>query len=298
MSASEGKYNIKAVTNMLGIQAGTLRAWERRYRIIEPIRNQAGHRLYTDKHVSILKWLIKKVNQGFTIGQAVDLLETEFKGRQINTDQVYQGQLEVLQNDLIESLLNFRESESNQILNQAFGMFSVETVVNQVLKNTLIEAGDMWERSEINTAHEHYITSYIRTKITNVFQSLPSEGSLQKVITVCAPNEQHEVGLLTFTLFLKRRGYETIYLGSGMEEKDYLEIIKELAPDMFFMSCTMSENLAATLRLVKAIENSDHKVKVGLGGHAIMNLPISDRKTIQHNIVGENEEDWVMWVKK
>ncbi len=69
----EGKYNLKAISQMLGIQAGTLRAWERRYQIIAPVRNEAGHRLYTEEHVKIIKWLLVKVNNGFTISQAVHL---------------------------------------------------------------------------------------------------------------------------------------------------------------------------------------------------------------------------------
>src|SRR4051794_11736833 len=71
----EGKYNIKAVSKMLGIQSGTLRAWERRYQVVAPVRNESGHRLYTEHHVKTLKWLLSKTEQGFTISQAVSLLE-------------------------------------------------------------------------------------------------------------------------------------------------------------------------------------------------------------------------------
>ncbi len=67
MASLEGKYNIKAIATMLGIEPGTLRAWERRYRIVKPIRNQAGHRLYSDEHVAILRWLMDKVDKGFPL---------------------------------------------------------------------------------------------------------------------------------------------------------------------------------------------------------------------------------------
>ena len=77
MSDQKGKYNIKAISNMLGMHPGTLRAWERRYNIIEPVRNEAGHRLYTEDQMKVLKWVVGKVEQGFTIGQAVELLSDE-----------------------------------------------------------------------------------------------------------------------------------------------------------------------------------------------------------------------------
>ena len=75
MPTLNGKYNIKAVSNIIGIQPSTLRAWERRYQIIAPKRNHAGHRLYTEEHIQILKWLMDKVSSGMMIGQAVQLLE-------------------------------------------------------------------------------------------------------------------------------------------------------------------------------------------------------------------------------
>ena len=62
---------------MVGIQPGTLRAWERRYQILNPVRNESGHRLYTEEDLRKLKWLTEKVSGGFTISQAVSLLETE-----------------------------------------------------------------------------------------------------------------------------------------------------------------------------------------------------------------------------
>lgn len=73
----EGKYNIKAASTILGIPSGTLRAWERRYQFIAPDRNESGHRLYSDKQIQTLKGLIEKTKQGFTISQAVALLDRE-----------------------------------------------------------------------------------------------------------------------------------------------------------------------------------------------------------------------------
>ena len=44
MLSQVGKYNMKAASQILGIQPGTLRAWERRYHMIAPVRNELGYR--------------------------------------------------------------------------------------------------------------------------------------------------------------------------------------------------------------------------------------------------------------
>ncbi|WP_096467057.1 MerR family transcriptional regulator [Aneurinibacillus soli] len=54
MKHIQGKYNIKAVSTIVRITTHTLRAWERRYGIIEPQRTESGHRLYTEEDVAAL----------------------------------------------------------------------------------------------------------------------------------------------------------------------------------------------------------------------------------------------------
>ena len=38
-------YPIREVARLTGINPITLRAWERRYNLIEPVRTESGHRL-------------------------------------------------------------------------------------------------------------------------------------------------------------------------------------------------------------------------------------------------------------
>ncbi|PYZ94482.1 MerR family transcriptional regulator [Salipaludibacillus keqinensis] len=297
MSDHNGKYNIKAVSNILGIHPGTLRAWERRYKIIEPVRNDAGHRLYTDEQMKVLKWIIDKVDQGFTIGQAVELLDKQDVLEDMNHEAINKTQLEAFQQDLLQSLLQFDEHKANRLLDQAFNVFSIEKVVISVLGGILIDVGDKWERNEISIAHEHYVTSYLRTKIGMVFHQLPVNSLLPKVVCVCGPNEQHEIGLLIFTFFLRRRGYETIYLGSGIPEKDICLVVEETMPKLIVISCTIVDHLSDTLRVANQLTENFSELKVGIGGHAVNNLSQSGHAIYKPYLIGHTEEQWLQWLK-
>ena len=66
-------YNLKAVVQETGIKPDTLRAWERRYGLPEPQRTASGHRLYTERDVATLKWLVARQDDGLTISRAVAL---------------------------------------------------------------------------------------------------------------------------------------------------------------------------------------------------------------------------------
>ncbi|MYL19449.1 MerR family transcriptional regulator [Halobacillus litoralis] len=298
MATTKAKYNIKAVSQMLGIQPGTLRAWERRYKMIRPSRNEAGHRLYTDEHIRILKWLMEKVDKGFTISQAVSLLESNEEAVTHTEQQENRTQLDKIGDQLLDSLLSFNENEAQRHLDHAFSLFTPETVAIDIIGPILVKIGDLWEENKITSAHEHFASQFIRSRIGMMLLSIPSDSMLPKALLVCGPNERHELGLLIFALFLKRKGYDVIYLGQSIAGGDIDIVINEIDPAYMFMSCTLKKNIPITIRLAEALQREFPSLKIGLGGYAYDRLSELDKKRIQPFIVGNSKRAWEQWLQK
>lgn len=82
MKTNDALYPIREVSNLTGVNAITLRAWERRYGLIEPVRTEGGHRLYTLAHIERIKAAVKLNEEGVPIGQVkARLSQTESKVR-------------------------------------------------------------------------------------------------------------------------------------------------------------------------------------------------------------------------
>ncbi|KAA0562741.1 MerR family transcriptional regulator [Bacillus sp. CH30_1T] len=293
----EGKYNIKAVSTILGIQPGTLRAWERRYQIIAPVRNESGHRLYTDQHLNILKWLVEKVNRGFTISQAVALLDKqELEENEIASSE-RKDRTQSISDDLLKALLRFNETKSHELINQSFAVYTIDKVVIDILGSLLVKIGDLWENGKITTAHEHFATSILRSRIGIIMHSFPHNGILPKVVAVCGPEEWHELGLLIFTLYVRRKGFEVIYLGSSIKENDIDIVLDEVDPKFLFFSCTLKENVDNLLSLVTSLKDNREGLEIGIGGFAVDHLPNDKKEEFQEHIVGQSQSDWELWLK-
>ncbi|MGL4522948.1 MAG: MerR family transcriptional regulator [Bacilli bacterium] len=291
MAEEMGKYNIKAICNKLGIQPGTLRAWERRYHIISPVRNEAGHRLYTDSHVRIIEFLIEKVQTGFTIGQAVQLYEADRQLTEQNENTPSNRAVE-LREKMQTSLLAYDEWGAHKGLNDAFNFFSIEKVVEDIITPLLYEVGDLWHAGVISTAQEHFSSQFLRTRIGMLLHSIPPNPFLPKVICVCGVNETHEMGILLFTLFLRRKGFDVVYLGAAIQSEDLPDVIKKVQPGFLFMSATIEENVVPTWELVQSVEKSFPNLEVGLGGRAfhIVEGPWSG------HTIGNYHQDWNEWI--
>lgn len=296
MASGEGKYNIKAISNLVGIQPGTLRAWERRYQILSPVRNESGHRLYTEQDLKVLKWLAGRVELGFTISQAVSLLESETTTIQQTAEEDSVDSPKKIREELLRCLLSFQEGKAQELMNQAFSLYSVEKVVIDILGSLLVSIGNLWESGKITTAHEHYATQFLYTRISIIMHSLPANGMLPKVIAVCGPNENHEGGLLIFTLFLRRKGFEVIYLGTSIAEEDIQLIVDEVKPGFLFMSCSLLENVEKTAEIAQHVEELYPSVKIGLGGAAFSHIPSKDKELINRFLLGDTKEKWNEWL--
>lgn len=75
MKSNEPLYPIREVSRLTGVNAITLRAWERRYALIEPVRTDSGHRLYTQAHIERIKSAVKLTEQGIPISRVKGLLD-------------------------------------------------------------------------------------------------------------------------------------------------------------------------------------------------------------------------------
>ncbi|MDQ0858595.1 MerR family transcriptional regulator [Bacillus sp. V2I10] len=302
MSSHEGKYNIKAVSKMLGIQPGTLRAWERRYNMIAPVRNDSGHRLYTEEHIRILKWLITKVNKGFTISQAVNLLDNSNLSSEepiaVSASSDIPDHALDLTEELLFALLTFDENQAHELLNKAFSLFSIDKVLIDILGTLLVKIGDMWENGKITSAHEHFASSFLRSRIGIILHTLPVNGLLPKVVSVCGPGEWHELGLLIFTLYLRRKGFEVIYLGTSIADGDIDIVLEEVNPKFLFYSCTLQENVVKTVETVEGLSQKYRNLIIGLGGSGFNKTPREHLKNYELLFVGDTKNQWDKWLKE
>ena len=77
----EKLYTIGTVSKLTGIPPITLRAWERRYELIEPVRKDSGHRLYTRDHIDRINRITQLQSQGMRLSQIQpEMLEPEVTG--------------------------------------------------------------------------------------------------------------------------------------------------------------------------------------------------------------------------
>ena len=229
-------FNPKVVIKETGISADTLRAWERRYGLPAPERSPGGHRLYSQRDIEIVKWLMAKQREGLSISRAVGLWnELSASGEEplpgptseaMSTTKllsISSTNLDEVRKHWLDDCLVFNENGAEQVLNQAFALYPLETVCIEVLQKGLIEIGDMWYRAQATVQQEHFTSALAQRRLDALIAATPPPTRSETILIGCTPKEQHTFPPLLLTLLLRRRGLKVVYLGANVPNQRFNE---------------------------------------------------------------------------
>lgn len=285
MVSTTPAFNLKVVLKETGLTADTLRAWERRYGLPVPQRSAGGHRLYSQRDIETIKWLMKRQTEGLSISRAVDMWNEQLASgadplaglpqttlapvSTIPAQYASDTTLDSLRGRWIEACLNFSESSAEQTLNQAFSIFPVEAVCTQVLQRGMSEIGNLWYENRTSVQQEHFAAGLAMRRLDALLNASPAPTRNLTLIVGCPADEWHAFTPLLLSLFLRRRGLNVIYLGANVPAQQFSNTVKHTHADLVVL---VAQQLitAATLQQT-ALVLSSQNIPVAFGGR-IFNL--------------------------
>ena len=237
------------------------RAWERRYGVLSPGRSEGGYRLYSERDIAILRWLKRQVDAGVSISRAVALLEIRHPGGEDDMAPASPRaglpagarSPAAISDDLLDALMAFDEARADALLSEAFAIYPVEQVAEEILVPTLVEVGERWHRGEATVVQEHFATAILRRRLSVMFHAYDQPAAGPLAITGSAPTEWHDVGILLVSLALRRNGWRVIYLGQNVPADQLLQEIRRLHPDLVCLSATTREGAAELAHIYEGV---------------------------------------------
>ena len=163
-----------------GVSVDLLRAWERRYGLLEPARSDGGFRLYSDDDVERVRTMQAHLGEGLAAAEAARRAlarEPETAG------PVPSGAVEQARQELTEALASFAEARAHSAFDRVLGALTLDTVLADVVLPYLHELGESWARGETTIAQEHFASNIIRGRLLGLARGWgPGSGR-----TRCSP---------------------------------------------------------------------------------------------------------------
>ena len=292
-------FNLKAVLQETGLKPDTLRAWERRYGLPQPERSAGGHRLYTQRDINIVKWLIARQQEGLSISRAVDLWKSleadgqdpthmaEFAAGEVAVPAVVLPEgdaLAELREAWKSACLVYDERKAEQALSQAFAVYPVEVVCLELLRKGLAELGEGWYRGEVTVQQEHFASALAMRRLEALLAGTPPPTRPERILVSCSPQEEHTFSPLLLTLFLRRRGWDVVYLGANVPVARLESAIDTVRPQLVILSAQQLHTAVGLLEMAWLLQ--EQHIPLAFGG-LVFNLLPALRNRIPGHFLGE-----------
>jgi len=245
---------IGELSRRLGVSDHVLRAWERRYGLLRPVRSAGGFRLYSEADADRVRRMRAHVAAGMSAAEAARAaLDDELTFPAVRPEpgtppgveapggigESRAARSEALAN-LAKATDEYDEPAAHAVLDRLLSTLTVETVLRDVVIPYLHELGARWARGEVSVAQEHFATHVIRGRLAGLTQGW-GRGHGPRAILACPPEELHDMALLAFGIVLNRNGWRIEYLGANTPLGDLIRMAGAQRPDLVVVAATTPE---------------------------------------------------------
>ncbi|PZX92868.1 MerR family transcriptional regulator [Flavobacterium aquariorum] len=218
MNNIKNTFSIKDLENLSGIKAHTIRIWEKRYNVLQPMRTDTNIRLYSLSslqkllNITLLHdygYKISKIST-FTDEKISEMIRDVISNKNVKNHAV---------NAFKMAMMNFDQELFSNTYNWLQEEKSFKEIFHQVFIPLMEEIGLLWQSDTITPAHEHFISCLILKKILVNIEKVEATMSISsnKVYVLSLPlNEIHELGLMYLHYEIVSKGYKVVYLGESM----------------------------------------------------------------------------------
>lgn len=185
-----------------------------------------------------------RVGKGTFVGENNRVKETgQLPGVRLQTGGVsISGSVtEQFQQKLVDRLLFFDCVGVDHLIKEALAAFPVETVAMDLFPPVIRQLEQQWLRGETSLLANNYAVTTLRSHLIAMANAVATPESNRRALLACAPNDQHEIGLLLLYLGLQRRGYQVIYLGPNVASSDFHFVIETAQPQLVCFSASTTE---------------------------------------------------------
>lgn len=264
-------WRIGELGRRVGLSPDVLRAWERRYALLQPRRSRSGQRLYAPADEARVRHMLAHMQAGYSPAVAARLAlegaapERPPPAAPAEAPAAPPVDLATLAGDLRAALHGLDEARAERAFDLLLAGYALDTVLRDAVLPFLADLGECWARGELTVGHEHFATAVIAGRLHALGRGWDA-GVGPRAVLACPSDERHDLGLLSFALALRGRGWRVCYLGADTPTPAIASIARELDADLVVLGAARAEPLVGVADEVAAMAAER---ALGVGGRGV-----------------------------
>ncbi len=277
-------YTIKAVSMATGVSIETLRAWERRYGVVQPKRDASGRRAYEPADVLRLKKLREATENGHAISKLAKLSD-----EQLNSTALMAQSATALEHNapafaqrMLKAAENYQPDQCDHALSMAMALLPLLEVIKQVISPVLKTVGERWHQGSLTIGQERIISQSIEKHVTIALDNYNRITAGSPIVFAIVGSERHEFGILMSALLAASHGFRCVYIGPEIPAEDLAVLVTRVNARALVMSFVFSKTASNKNELRKLLGLCPSWLPIWVGGSdsASLTAGITDSRLI------------------
>jgi DNA-binding transcriptional MerR regulator len=208
-------YSVGLVARLTGLSPHVLRAWERRYGAVTPVRTAGGTRRYRESDLSRLRLLQAAVAAGHPIGDIARLDEAALRARAAASTEARPAL-----GDILESIDRLDMAEAERLLGVQLAALGPRRFAYAVVMPLLTEVGSRWEKKRLCMASEHLASALVRSLLGVLLRRRGSAAQAPPLLFTTLSGDRHELAVLVAAVTAADVGANAVYLGPDLPPRE------------------------------------------------------------------------------
>ncbi len=298
---SDAHYGIRLAADRCGLSQDILRAWEKRYQAVRPVRTATARRMYGDGEIHRLRLLRRLTEAGHQIGDIARLSDARLgallkaepdSAAEVSPDGGVSGGRIVPSpgiaphraNDRLQTCLAAVKALDAVALEELFGSALVDLgrlgLLTRFITPVAHEIGQYWRAGDLTAAHEHFATAAIKAFLHRL-PARPAAMSSGPLIVVATPvGESHELGALMAHLVAQEIGWRSVYLGSNLPASEIAGVVRQKGARVVALSVVYpADESVLAMELLALRKHLPRPVEILVGGRGAKGCGAALRQT-------------------
>lgn len=267
---AERTWALGSVSRLTGLSPELLRAWERRHRVVEPLRTPGGTRRYRASDLERLRLLKAGVDAGHRISQLAELPNEEIERLCATAEATPRSNLD----PVLAALDALDGAEVQRLLAMQLSALGAARFAREVAQPLALEIGERWASARLAIASEHLASGVLRSLLGAALQ--PGAAALRgaRIVFATLPGERHELGLLMAALTATGAGANPLYLGVELPVEELIGAARRSGAAALALSIVTAPAEEALRALAALRAGLPPEVGIWIGGSGAADLAL------------------------
>lgn len=269
------RHPIRVVAERTGVSPTLLRAWERRYGVVEPARSEGRQRLYSDADVDRILLLRRVTEAGRTIGKVAGLSNADLRELHAEDEAARRRRMAGSGTGVapagVEAALAAVESLDPErletLLRREMVSLGGERFLEAVVAPLLARIGQEWRAGRLRPAHEHVAVAVVKQVLGWMLEQARSQEAEQTVVVGTLSGERHELGALLAATAAALEGWRPILTGEDLPPEEIALAAVSVSASAVGISVVSPDDWTSTQRQVRELlEILPEETRLVVGG--------------------------------